>query len=713
MATVGYASLILALAVCLYGAFAAVYGVRRDRQELVVSARRAAYALALLLTVAIVLLEVAFIRSDFGFRLVVDSSSTTTPNFYKLTAMWSSQAGSLLLWAWLLSLFTALALYTNRNRLRDILPYANAVLLVIAAFFCFLTIFYDNPFALVAQQPVEGNGLNPLLRHPSMMFHPPALYLGYVAISIPFAFAIGSLISGREGTEWLSAVRTYALVAWAFLTVGVLLGARWSYAELGWGGYWAWDAVENASLMPWLTGTAFLHTVIVQQRRGIFKVWNMALVIATFLLALLATFLVRSGIISSIHAFGASSLGVPFLIFIVAALVFSIGLLAYRFEALRPSRTIDSLLSRESIFLVNNLLLVGLCFVILWGTFFPLISEALTGQKSSLGPPWFNQFTMPLAILLVLMSGVGPLLAWGGMTWKRALRLFITPGVIAAVVVVALLVFGVTSSVASFVLFAFAAFAISAIAGEFWRGSRARQALAGSSLPVAFVSLIRRNRRRYGGYLVHIGVVVLLVGVAASSAFQESRDVQLRPGGDVKLNGYEFSYVKPTASVNSERLNFGVLVDVRRGGKRVALLNPSRNYYPSLNMEKGSVGRFFRGESTSEVALQATALRDIWTAAQPDLKDLRGPIREANRRFPDADGTTLGVLISAIAERYRRSSAPVTLRIIVSPMVTWIWIGGLIVLVGALVAAWPAGAAGRRRTSALAAARLGRELSKA
>ncbi len=712
MATVGYASLVLALAVCIYGAVVAVYGVRHKRYDLIVSARRAAYALILLTTFAIVVLEAAFVGSDFSFKLVVDSSSTTTPLFYKLTAMWSSQAGSLLLWLWLLSIVSGLAIYLNRNRLSDVLPFANATLLLIAAFFAFLLVFYDNPFAVISQAPAEGVGLNPLLRHPSMMFHPPALYLGYVGFAIPFAFAMGALLSGKHDSDWLSAVRTYALIAWIFLTVGVLLGARWSYAELGWGGYWAWDPVENASLMPWLTGTAFLHTAIVQQRRGMFKVWNIALVIATFSLSLLATFLVRSGIISSIHVFGGSSLGIPFLIFISAILLFSVTLLVRHADELRSSRGVRSILSRESIFLVNNLLLVGLCFVILWGTLFPLISEAVTGTKSSLGPPWFDQFTTPLAIALVLMSGVGPLLAWGGVTWSRALRLFIGPGFVAASIVLALIVFGVTSSVASIIFFAFAAFAVAAILGELWRESRARQAITGSNLVVACGSLVRRSRRRYGGYLAHIGIVICLVGVAASSAFQDSRDVVLRPGDDTNISGYQLRYIRPTASVGSERLRFGALVDVSRDGKRVALLNPSRNYYPSIDRSMGSVGRFFRGESTSEVGLHTAALRDIWTAMEPNLGTLRGPIKEANRRFPDADSATLGVLVTAMAERYRRSSASATYRVIVSPMVTWIWIGGILIIIGGVVAAWPAGAAARRRSSALARARLGQELSK-
>src|SRR2546423_2465612 len=427
MAVLGRACLILSLAACAYGIGASLYGARTGRREWAESGRRAVYVLAGLLTVAFAVLELAFLRSDFSFETVATHSSTTTPGFYKGAAVWSSQQGSLLLWAWLLALRSSLVLFLTRKRLRDVAPYASAVLLGFGAFFVGLLVFAASPFHVLSPAPVDGNGLNPLLRHPSMMIHPPMLYSGYTLFTIPFAFAIGALAVRRVDAEWIRSTRRFALAAWFFLGIGILLGARWSYSELGWGGYWAWDPVENASLMPWLTGTALLHSVMIQEKRGMLKVWNATLVIATFTAALLGTFLVRSGVLDSIHAFGASTLGRPFLVFIALVLIGSVALVLSRLDDLKSEARIDSLASREAVFLLNNLVLVGLCFVIFWGTFFPLISEAVTGTKSSVGPPWFDRYTVPLALVLVLLSGIGPVIAWRRTTPKRLVRVLRVP----------------------------------------------------------------------------------------------------------------------------------------------------------------------------------------------------------------------------------------------------------------------------------------------
>src|SRR5437764_564689 len=364
MAPAGRTLLVLGLLVAVCGIGASLYGARRQRQEWVASGRRSVYALAGVMTVAWVILEAAFLRSDFSFNVVASHSSTTTPTFYKLAAPWSSQEGSLLLWVWLLSLWSSLILFLTRRRVREVAPYATAVLLGFAAFFTSLAAFFANPFATSANPPVEGAGLDPLLLHPSMMIHPPMLYSGYTLMTIPFAFAIGALITGRLGNEWISVTRRFALAAWLFLGIGVVLGARWSYTELGWGGYWAWDPVENAALMPWLCTTAFLHSIMIQDKRGMLKVWNASLVLASGTLAILGTFLVRSGILSSIHAFGASTLGVPFVLLIAAMVAGSIGLVVSRREQLRSEAQLDSLLSREAVFLLQNLVLVAMVFVI-------------------------------------------------------------------------------------------------------------------------------------------------------------------------------------------------------------------------------------------------------------------------------------------------------------------------------------------------------------
>ena len=426
-ADVGTAALVVGFGAALYAVGAGIYAGQTGRREWAASARRAIYALLGLLLVAMAVLEAAYIRSDFSFELVAQNSSTDTPTFYKLTAMWSSQAGSLLLWAFLLSLFSSAVLFLTRHRLRDIAPYATAVLGGVAAFFLFLMLFYASPFATLATAPAEGAGLNPLLRHPAMMFHPPMLYTGYVGFTIPFAFAVGALIKRHTGPEWIRATRRFALVAWTFLGFGILLGSLWSYSELGWGGYWAWDPVENASLMPWLTGTAFIHSIMVQEKRGMLRIWNVSLIVATFMLALLGTFLVRSGILDSIHAFGASTLGKPFLVFIAFALLASVALVVSRRNDLRSDAQVDALLSREVFFLLNNLALILICVVIFWGTFFPLISEALTGTEESVGPPFFNGIIAPIALVLVALSALGPLLTWRRNTWKTLRRAFLFP----------------------------------------------------------------------------------------------------------------------------------------------------------------------------------------------------------------------------------------------------------------------------------------------
>jgi cytochrome c-type biogenesis protein CcmF len=719
VAGVGSACLTVALLTALFAAGASIYGGVRGRREWVTSGRRAVYCVAALCVVAFAILESAFLRSDFSYRLVAEGSSTSTPTFYKITAVWATQDGSLLLWATLLGLFASAVLFLTRRSLRDITPWATAVLGGVAAFFLFLMVGWENPFDTLAVAPHEGNGLNLLLRHPAMMIHPPMLYTGYVGFSIPFAFAIGALIARRTGADWIRATRRFALVAWTFLGTGILLGALWSYSELGWGGYWAWDPVENASLMPWLVGTAFLHSIMVQEKRGMLKVWNVSLICATFVLALLGTFLVRSGILDSIHAFGASTIGVQFLVFISAVLILSATLIIARLPDLRSSARLDSLLSREAFFLLNNLVLVALALVILWGTFFPLISEALTGTESTVGPPWFNRLTTPLAIVLVLLSGIGPVLAWRKMTPSSLRRILLAPLAFTAAVLVSLLVFtNAADSTASLIMFCFTAFVLAVVAQEFWRGASARRVMTGEPWPRALARLMGRNRRRYGGYLVHAGIAVLFLGVAASSAFVEQRDVRLSPGESFTLGDYEVTYRQATARLGGDSsgtgapISFGAVMDVRKGDQTFTL-RPARNFYSSSDPSLGAISRFFEGEATSEVDVRWGLRRDFWLAVRPDIGSLERPIREADVKFADAAGDVQALIIAALAERYRRDPPQAAFRAIVSPLVAWIWIGGAIALLGALVAAWPTPEARLRRVRAIYSARLGKELSRA
>jgi cytochrome c-type biogenesis protein CcmF len=731
MLTVGAACLIIAFVVALYAAAAAIYGAGRD-QRVVDSSRRAVYALCALLTLCVVLIEAAFVRTDLSLAVVAEHSSTTTPLGYRLTAMWSSQEGSLLLWAWVLSIASSAVLAMTHRRHREIVPWATAVLAGLASFFTCLMLFGANPFDRLHPAAVAGVGLEPLLRHPAMAIHPPMLYSGYVMFSIPFAFAIGALITRKLDASWIRSTRRFALVAWICLTVGILLGSRWSYSELGWGGYWGWDPVENASLMPWLVGTAFLHSIMVQEKRGMLRVWNVTLVCATFALALLGTFLVRSGILDSIHAFGASTVGAPLLGLIAVVIIGSAALITSRLDDLRSEKRIESLVSRESIFLVNNFLLIGLCVVIFWGTFFPLISELFTGQKASLAAPWFDRYTTPLAILLVLFTGIGPLVAWRRITVSSLAGLVARPAAVAAGVAVALAVFtDAGSHPLALVTFTFAAFSLSALAQEFWRGANAQRALGGGSLAHALATVVGRNRRRYGGYVAHAGLAVLLIAVAASSSFQTSRDLRLRPGQSAVVGDYTVRYLDPTSQIvpSENRLTLGAVLAVSKNGKPWTTLTPSRNYYAASTVSPGTgpIRSFFEGEATSEVGRRTEAGGDVWTAMQPELGPLNGIIGGADKRLlrlrrslPPNDpaaaafyGKAQGAAISAISKYYLQHTPPADFRVNVNPLVIWIWLGGAIALMGALIAIWPAPEARRRRVSDVYAARLARELGGA
>lgn len=723
MLVAGKACLILALATSLYGIGASLYGARTRRREWIASGRRAVYALAGTVVTAFVILELAFLRSDFSSQLVFSHSSTTTPTFYRLAAAWSSQEGSLLLWLLLLSLWSSAVLYLTRHRLREVAPYATAVLLGFGAFFAGLLVFLETPFALTAGAvPVEGVGLNPLLRHPSMMIHPPMLYSGYTLFAVPFAFAVGALVTRRLDADWIRSTRPFTLAAWFFLGIGIVLGARWSYSELGWGGYWAWDPVENASLMPWLTGTAFLHSVMIQEKRGMLKVWNVSLVLATGVLAILGTFLVRSGILNSIHAFGASTLGIPFLVLIVTMIGGSIVLVATRADGLRSEHRLDSLLSREAVFLLNNLVLVGLCFVIFWGTFFPLISEAVTGNQASVGPPWFDKYVVPLTLVLVLLSGLGPLIAWRRATasnFRRNLLIPLSIGAGAALVTALWL----RREPAAIAMFGLVAWVLAAVGQELWRGVRARRAMAGGSIPGALVALVRRNRRRYGGYLVHAGMAVLFLGIAASSSFQDERDVRLGVGQSARVGGYDVTYAKPTAKLVTapngrlERIDLGADLRLSRDGKTVSTLHTHKSYFPSSAPILGAVSRFFEGEATSEVGLRAGFGRDIWSAVSPDTDRLRPVIAEGDKVFAgpganlaEADREMyLAETLRGLTRKYTDNPPPATFRLLVSPLVQWIWIGALIVFAGGLIAIWPPPRTAGSKARAAYAARVGRE----
>jgi len=639
----GRAALLLAFAAALYAGCAALWSRRPGQQRFMVSAERAVYGVAGVTTVAVVTMWTALVTDQFGIADVAGYSSRSLGTNYKITALWGSQAGSLLLWAWLLSLAAALVVFTNRRRNRELLPVVIAVLMGVAVFFTSILSFITSPFATLSPVPLDGRGLNPLLQNIYMQSHPPLLYIGYVGLSVPFAFAIAALVTRRLDTAWITSVRRWTILSWMFLGVGIVLGSRWAYEELGWGGYWAWDPVENAALMPWLVATAFLHSVMVQERRGMLKIWNMVLVTLTFTLALFGTFLTRSGILSSVHAFGESTLGPYFLGLIVLVLVGAFALLITRLPLLRSQSSLESYVSREAVFLYNNLLLVGLAFAVFWGTIFPVLSEAVRGDKITVGQGFFDQVAGPIGLGLLFLTGVGPLIPWRKASGAELRRRFGLPVIVALIVVIPALMIssdgGHWWAAAALVL---AAFTLTAIASEFWRGMKARHQLGGVSWPGAVGQLFVRNRRRYGGYIVHVGIVLVIVGIACQGAFSSQGDLALRKGQHGTVSGYTFVNEGGTRARDDHKMSVGAALAVYDGTDRIATLNPGVDVFLA------------QMQRSSEVAIDSTPFRDVYV-----------------------------VLVGLTPDGVARIS------VFINPMMMWIWVGGLIVALGALVAVWP------------------------
>ena len=719
MAAVGRVLLILGFVTALYGIAASVYGGRRHDEAWIHSARRAMYSLALIAIVAFVILDIAFVRSDFSYNIVASGSSTTTPFFYRVAAIWATQQGSLLLWVMLLACWSSLALFVTRRKVREIVPWAQAVLFGFGAFFIGLNVFFANPFATSATAPTEGAGLDPLLRHTTMMVHPPMLYSGYTLLLVPFAFAVGALVSGRTGAEWIQVTRRFALAAWLCLGIGVMLGARWSYTELGWGGFWAWDPVENAALMPWLVATAYIHSIMIQEKRGMLKVWNASLILLGGTLAIIGDFLVRSGILSSIHAFVSDpTLNTAFVSIIAVIAIGSICLVYWRRDLLRTEAHLDSMFSREAVFLVQNLVLVALALTIFWVTFFPLISQAITGNEIAVGPPAFLPFVVPLALVIVALSGIGPIIPWRRVTPAKLRRNFAFPVAVALVVMIVLLnVSGTTDHAPAFAMFCCAGFVVGTVVQEFFRGTRARSTMAHEAPPIALARLVRRNRRRYGGYIVHLGVAIALIGVAASTSFQHTEQQTLRPGQSTVVDGKRFTYVRPTASATAQKISFGAVIRVTQGARRITTTTTSAEYYPGQDPSQ-PIGRFFNtndGASTeSRVGLDSGFTRDLWIAVQPNTTPLDGVVSRGDAEFRKAINAVLTLpraqqtpdlnrifelrdrLVSALTQRWVDHPWGAQFKIIVSPLVDWLWLGAIIAACGGLIALWPVPSRRRR-----------------
>ena len=647
----GSFALLLALLAAAYAFAAGITGILTRRTLLTKSARNAGMAICGLVTLAVAALEYFFFTDNFSLAYVAAHSNRALPLFYKFAALWSGQEGSLLFWSWLLSIYAFCALFLNRKKHPELMPYVGVALAGVQIFFLVLNVFVASPFHILAgagasgamhmARVSEGSGLNPLLQYPEMVIHPPMLYLGYTGFTVPFAFAMAALLGRYPGEKWIHITRRWTMVAWGLLTVGILLGAHWAYAVLGWGGYWAWDPVENASLLPWITGTAFLHSVMMQEKRGMMKVWNVWLVFVTFMLCILGTMLTRSGVVSSVHAFAESSIGGWFVAFL--GIVFVVCLAAWykNRDYLRSDNQLDSLVSRESSFLFNNLILLAACFAVLWGTLFPVLSEWVTGNKISVGPPFFNKVNVPIALFLLFLTGVGPLLAWRKTSYDALRRNFAWPlagGVVAGAIAFA---FGFRQFYPVICLI-LSVFVTLTIGSEFYRGARVISSRDGTNLLTAAGELTMRNTRRYGGYIVHLGMVVVFIGITGS-AFNQDIQREMGPGESLSIGPYTILCQNFDQLANNNYQSERATLEVFRKGKSEMMLYPER--------------RFFLASQVTEtiVANESTPLRDLYVVYAGRSPDTNKPVIHAY----------------------------------LNPLVKWIWFGGIVVVLGTGLAMIP------------------------
>ena len=641
----GAAALLAALLVAALGALAGVRASRTPAPGWLGTARRAATAQFLLVTLAVVALEYLLITSDFSVRYVANTSVSTSPLRYRIAGLWGALEGSILLWEWLQALFVLLVAYRAAALRRELSGYALAVLFVVSGVFLVMMTALASPFERLAEPALEGRGLNPLLEVTDMLVHPLLLYTGYVGFVVPFAFAVAALVAGRLDATWLTLTRRWTVTAWLFLTAGVLYGGWWSYRTLGWGGYWAWDPVENASFMPWLTGTAFVHSVMVQERRPMLKIWNLTLITLTFALTIFGTFLTRSGVISSVHAFASGAIGPFLLAYLAVILLTSLALIVWRWDRLGERAELDALLSRESMFLVNNVLLVAFCLTVFLGTIFPLFAEAVTGAKVSVGTPYFNWVSAPILAVTMLLMGVGPLVPWRRGSWAVLGRLLRVPAMLA--LAASLLTWQVGGLPFGLVGLGYLLpyFVIAIVTSEFWRATRGRRRATGEPVPTAFFRLLTQNHRRYGGLIVHLGVVLIAIGVATSSVGKVEREHTLKLGEALEIGPYSVRFTGLSAVEQPTHLLVQAGLDVSAGGRPAGMLRPGQRLYPGSNSPFASV------------AVQYGFFRDFYV----------------------------------ILGSFDREGEWAQIKAQIHPMVAWIWLGGVVVLLGGALALWPAG----------------------
>lgn len=663
MTQIGEIALWVALLLSIWGAALGFVGGRTGRGDLVLSAERSVWAVFGLLAASSACIVAAFLGNEFRYKYVAGYSNLELATYYKVTGLWAGQTGSLVFWALLLALFSSIVVWQNRRRNRELMPYVSGTLLGVLAFFLTVIVFASNPFATLDFTPVDGRGLNPQLQNYWMTIHPPTLYLGFTAFTVPFAFAVAALVTGRLDTRWITTTRRWTLLAWFFLTNGIIFGMMWAYVELGWGGYWFWDPVENASLLPWLTGTAFLHSVMIQEKRGMLKVWNVLLILGTFLLSVFATFLTRSGLIESVHSFAQNlTIAYIFLGFLAVLTVASAVLVWVRRDRLATEARLESFLSREAAFLLNNLLFVVAMFAVLWGTIFPLLSEGFFGQKINIGPPFYNRVNIPIGLLLLALLGLGPIIAWRKATPRNLRRNFTLPALVGLVVGAVLFASGVRH-VYALLTFMLGSFTMATVVVEFWKGTKARASIEGEGRGWALVHLVQRNRRRYGGYIVHAGLVIGFCGLAGR-AFESEVTRPLRPGESLEVRSafghtYRLVYQDMSWYPATNMTKLIASLQVTRDGRPAGVLTAEKRAYKQ------------REEVVSEVGIRRAWNEDLYVI-------LAG--------IDDANGVIQGTNPRPVA----------TFRVLVNPLVPWIWLGGVIMAVGTLIALWPSADSPRR-----------------
>lgn len=641
--TIGSFSILVAFALALWGIVSPVLYVWTGHRWLLASARRALIGQLVLVTVAGSALVYALVTVDFSISYVAMNTTLKTPLYYRVTALWGALEGSILLWEWMLIIFSGLVVLGYRDRHRELMPWVMVIFSAVSAFFLAVMAFGSNPFDRLFPVPPDGRGLNPLLEDTNMFTHPPFLYAGFVGLTVPYAFAMAALVAGKLDEGWIVTTRKWTIAAWFFLAMGNLLGGWWSYRVLGWGGYWAWDPVENASFLPWLPATAFLHSVMIQERRGMLKVWNLSLIILAFSLTFFGTFLTRSGILSSVHAFSSGPVGALFLGFLTLILLGSFGLLALRGDHLRSRPELDSMVSRESAFLLNNVVLVAATFTIFLGTVFPLISEAVAGVKVSVGAPYFSLVTTPLFLFLVFLMGVGPLLAWRKASWNNLRRNFLWPAALSLAIGTGLFAWRVRGFW-PLLAFSLSAFVVLTLVFDTAKALRARREIAGEGVFAALESLIRRNQRRYGGFVVHLGVVLIVLGIAGSMSYSVERESTLKPGEALSIGRYRVIFEGLSAGERATHSYVEGKFRVFNEGSEVGIFKPALRFFPSSNTPFGR------------------------------------PV------FRSTLGEDLYLILSGLS---RLEAGEATVKVLVKPLVIWIWLGGGVMTVGTLVALWP------------------------